>query len=65
MIFSSFEEKLKTMKNGQNRIANFFKLGTLLLGFSLLLWNCQEKQTIEELEGEIKKENFSTTKFYS
>ena len=28
-------------------IANFLKLGTLLLGISLLLWNCEDDKIIE------------------
>ncbi len=30
----------------KNKTANFLKLGTLLLGFSLLLWNCKQEELI-------------------
>ncbi len=32
------------MKNKRNKIANLFKIGTLFLGISLLLWNCEPEE---------------------
>lgn len=43
------------MKNKQNKIANFLKLGTLLLGFSLFLWNCEKDEVISNEKNKIEK----------
>ncbi|MDE0536959.1 hypothetical protein OU788_12160, partial [Tenacibaculum sp. L6] len=35
------------MKNRRNKIVNLFKVGILLFGVSLLLWNCEQEDVLE------------------
>ena len=42
----------------KNKIANYLKLGTLLLGVSLLLWNCDKEEIL------VKKEEVGNSNFH-
>ena len=37
------------MKTNKKRIANYLKLGILLLGISILLWNCEKDEEINKV----------------
>jgi len=36
------------MKTRKNKVTNLFKIGILFFGISLLLWNCEQEQLLEE-----------------
>ena len=57
------------MKMKKNKLPNLLKTGILLFGVSILLWNCQNNITNEEISPEksiieygISKENFLNLK---
>lgn len=35
------------MKNRKNKITNLLKIGILLFGISLLLWNCEQEEIVQ------------------
>lgn len=43
------------MKNKRSKIANLLKIGVLLLGVSLLLWNCEKDEVVEHYSNNQKK----------
>jgi hypothetical protein len=61
------------MKKKKNKLKNLLKIGTLLFGVSLLLWNCQENeilieqsitdenQQIEQFQNSFDTDNFTKT----
>lgn len=60
------------MKTERNKLTNLFKIGTLLLGLSLLLLNCKKEEILIEddpshygIEAEYSKEIISFSSFKS
>ena len=47
-----FAQNLIYMKNSKTTSSNFLKIGVLLLGISLLLWNCDKENIFNEIQNE-------------